>query len=123
MNWRIVADADGLYYSNPQTPTGVGSIGSNLNNMASARPDVTNSAGLLTSSSGGSGGLAAAAAAAATSRGRNPQRNNLVQRRESIREILQPSLSDPENPPRLANFFFSQSVCSFRSETGVRSGR
>jgi len=43
---RGISDSSGSLHSNPQTPTGIGSIGSNLNTIiTSPRPDVTNSTG------------------------------------------------------------------------------
>ena len=72
------------YNSNLHTPT-------NLIAMTSPRPDVTHLSG---------GPPVLPPTGPQTSRGRNPLRRDLVHRKDSIKEVLQPSLSDPENPPK-----------------------
>ena len=72
------------YNSNLHTPT-------NLIAMTSPRPDVTHLSG---------GPPVLPPTGPHTSRGRNPLRRDLVHRKDSIKEVLQPSLSDPENPPK-----------------------
>lgn len=59
--------------------------------MTSPRPDVTHLSG---------GPPVLPPTGPHTSRGRNPLRRDLVHRKDSIKEVLQPSLSDPENPPK-----------------------
>lgn len=86
MDDDVSTEGNSAYQSNVQTPTGL--ISSNLNTMTSPRPDVTHSAGSLPPSG------------SFTSRGRNPVRRDVAPRKESIKDILQPYLSDSENSPR-----------------------
>lgn len=102
----IDREGNSAYQSNVQTP-----IGSNLNTMTSPRPDVTHSAGSLPPSG------------AVTSRGRNPIRRDVPPRKETIKDILQPYLSDSENSPRSGNMRHSPSepVLHQRSHSTSRS--
>ncbi|XP_046441601.1 katanin p80 WD40 repeat-containing subunit B1-like isoform X3 [Daphnia pulex] len=92
---------------NLHTPT-------NLIAMTSPRPDVTHLSG---------GPPVLPPTGPHTSRGRNPLRRDLVHRKDSIKEVLQPSLSDPENPPKLNNIRHSPSEPSLnmRSHSTSRS--
>ena len=67
-----------------------------LSAMTSPRPDVTHLSG---------GPPVLPPSGPNTSRGRNPLRRDLVHRKDSIKEVLQPSLSDPENPPKFVVVF------------------
>ena len=73
------------YNANLHTPS------TNLNAMTSPRPDVTHLSG---------GPPVLPPTGPNTARGRNPLRRDFVHRKDSIKEVLQPSLSDPENPPK-----------------------
>jgi len=91
----IDREGNAAYQLNQQTP--VGSMGSNLNTMTSPRPDVTHSAGSLPPSG------------SFTSRGRNPIRRDNPHRKETIKDILQPYLSDSEHTSRSGNIRHSPS--------------
>lgn len=75
------------YHSNPHTPSIPG------NAMPSPRPDVTHSTG---------NGNQPPLPTGLNSRGRNAIRRDRdpIHRKDSIKDVLQPSLSDPENPPK-----------------------
>ncbi|XP_057364598.1 katanin p80 WD40 repeat-containing subunit B1-like isoform X2 [Daphnia carinata] len=94
------------YNVNLHTPT-------NLIAMTSPRPDVTHLSG---------GPPVLPPTGPHTSRGRSLHRN-LIHRKDSIKEVLQPSLSDPENPPKLNNIRHSPSEpsLSMRSHSTSRS--
>lgn len=64
--------------------------GSNLNAVASPRPDVTHSENTPS----------ALPPAGPLPRGRNPLRRDLTSRKDSIKDVIQPSLSDQENPAK-----------------------
>lgn len=85
------------YNANLHTPS------TNLNAMTSPRPDVTHLSG---------GPPVLPPTGPNTARGRNPLRRDLVHRKDSIKEVLQPSLSDPENPPKSVSSSFANSVDS-----------
>lgn len=94
------------YNASLHTPT-------NLIAMTSPRPDVTHLSG---------GPPVLPPTGPHTSRGRSLRRD-LIQRKDSIKEVLQPSLSDPENPPKLNNIRHSPSEPSLnmRSHSTSRS--
>ena len=94
------------YHSNPPTPTGQSNA---LNAITSPRPDVTHAAGTPPLPP-----QPIPAAGLSNSRSRNPLRRDLhIHRKDSIKDVIQPSMSDPENPSKsvsllltiLASFF------------------